>query len=183
MARVFGLPSETWFPVITLILGAVLKGVFDLLTERRSENRNRRARIEQRRDTLQAKRIEFQQATLLEVQEVTARLVRMAGRINVHDEMQFRATGDWHGSRLPEEVDQGFLVEQTSFNRLRVRIRDDQAREVAKQFSEAIVNSTLARSQSEAQAHLHEMMGYLITFSERVGVLLRELEIEEIGSA
>ncbi len=60
------------------------------------------------------------------------------------------------------------------------RIRDDQARDVATQFSDALIMSTMARLQSEAQAHMDETTGFLITFSERIGVLLRELEIEQI---
>lgn len=48
----FNISSQTWFPVVTLVLGLVLKGAFDALTDRRTRERERKARREQRRDAI-----------------------------------------------------------------------------------------------------------------------------------
>src|SRR5215831_5411276 len=71
---ILGIPPETWFPVVTLITGVMLKAVFDMMTDRRTALREREARRDQRRDALRLKRVEFQRATLMSVLTELARL-------------------------------------------------------------------------------------------------------------
>lgn len=77
---ILGVSPEIRFPVITLIVGVVLKGIFDAITDGRAERREKDARRALRLDAFRQRRDEFQRATLLELQEVVARLVRFAGR-------------------------------------------------------------------------------------------------------
>ncbi|TBG08439.1 hypothetical protein ELG79_36575 [Rhizobium leguminosarum] len=173
-----GVSSAAWFPVITLIAGAVLKGGFDLLAEKRAERREQNLRQEQRRDGMHLKRIEFQHATLLEFQEVVGRLVRLVGRAHHVDQLNCRSSGDWERSRLPDNLDQDILAEQATFTRLRVRIRDEMARALADQFSGAAVAVFMSRTQSDAEAAIKATTGYLVSLNDRIGVLLRELDLE-----
>ncbi|WP_069057795.1 hypothetical protein [Sinorhizobium sp. RAC02] len=132
-----GISPDVWFPVITLIVGASLKVVFDVLAERRAFRRERLGREEQRRDSLRLRRLDFQHATLLEFQDVVSRLARFFGRAHHHDVMSFRASEQWGKSLLGEEVNQGITNEQGAFSRLRVRIKDEETRQLALAFSES----------------------------------------------
>jgi hypothetical protein len=174
-----GVSSEAWFPVITLIAGAILKGIFDLLAEKRAERRELRIRRQERQDVLRLKRGEFQHSTLLEFQEVLSRLVRFIGRAHHVDEMHFRETGKWKGALLPEDVDQGIATEQALFARLRVRIRDDETRKMASALSDIMIAALFSRDKDEARAKMMAITDQLIELTERVGGLLRKLEIDE----
>jgi hypothetical protein len=174
-----GVSSDAWFPVITLIIGATLKGVFDLMAEERANRRAQQNRDDQRRDTLRLKRLEFQQTTLLEFQEVVARLARFYGRAHYEDNMNFKISGEWQRSNLSEDVDKGLAAEQAIFGRLRVRIRDEIVRNLAAKFSDAAVAGLLSFSQKDASANMMLMSNYIVALNERVGILLRELELSE----
>ncbi|MCZ4432047.1 hypothetical protein O3S81_20260 [Agrobacterium sp. SOY23] len=174
-----GVSPEAWFPIITLLVGALLKGVFDILTERRAERREARLRREQRRDALQLKRAEFQHATLVEFQEATGRLVRLFGRAHFVDEMHFRETGKWKGARLPSDLDQDLANEQAIFARLRVRIRDEKTRKLAADFSDLAIGAIMSKDQDDARAAMMAMTDRMVELTERVGELIRDLESDE----
>lgn len=174
-----GISGEALFPVVTLVLGAVLKGLFDWLSENRSERRRREERQEQRADTRQLKHLEFQQTALLELQDVITRLGRLVGAAHYQDIKNLRETGRWHGAHLTEEVNLGLLTEQQSFNKLRVRIRDREVRELAKLFSLAGTTSTQAGDEATAKAAMLEMAHHFETLNERIGELLRNLAQDE----
>lgn len=61
---ILGVSPEVWFPVASLALGAILKAVFDVFSERRGLRRDFSLREEERRQTLKLKRLEFQHVTL-----------------------------------------------------------------------------------------------------------------------
>jgi hypothetical protein len=71
---ILGVKPETWFPVVTLIVGAVGKGFGDFLNDKRKTKAEKEARHEQRLDALRLRRVEFQRSTLLDLQSARLRL-------------------------------------------------------------------------------------------------------------
>ncbi|MDI6835818.1 MAG: hypothetical protein QMD99_08900 [Rhizobiaceae bacterium] len=81
----YGIPSDVWFPVVTLIIGSVLKGLYDLMADQRVERREKAARLEMRHDAQMLRKTEFQRKTILELQEEVAKLARATGQMNHAD--------------------------------------------------------------------------------------------------
>lgn len=176
---ILGVSAEIWFPVITLIVGVVLKGIFDLIADGRAERREKNARRELRLDAFRQRRDEFQRATLLELQDVVARGARFAGRANHEDIMAFRESGQWRKQLLSEEVDSGILAAQTELGLLRVRVRDVAAQQLASRLASFITDVALSRSEATAEAAMSGMVPVLVELQERIGELLRELDDDE----
>lgn len=175
---IFG-TSQTWFPVVTLVLGLVLKSVFDALTDRRTARREREARQEQRQDAFRLRRIEFQRASLLELQEAIQQLARFTGQSNHEYVMAYRTSGTWRKQPLTEEADQGFLRAQTSVGLLRVRIRDQEVRQLAEQFSKVCVDVVVSTSETAADHALRQITNAITELHERIGAILRNLDDDE----
>jgi hypothetical protein len=177
---VLGIPPETWFPVVTLIIGAVLKAVFDMMTDRRTARREREARQDQRRDALRLKRVEFQRATLLELQEAISQLARFTAQAHDQDVSAYRGSGAWRKQLLTEEVNQGFLSAQTSLGGLRVRVRDQQVRQLAELLSTACTNVVLSTNEAASEHGLfRQVMPALTDLQEQIGAILRNLDDDE----
>lgn len=175
----FGVPSETWFPVITLIIGALLKGTFDALTDRRIEKRERAARRERRLDEIQLRRANFQRATLLELQEAISQLARFTGKSHHLDVVAHRKTGKWQKQYLPEDLGEGLLVANTNVSRLRVRVRDEEIRRLAESFSKNCADIAVSGGEAVAEKTLRQMGSVLVELHERIGLVLRNLDDDE----
>jgi hypothetical protein len=176
---VLGIPPETWFPVVTLIIGAVLKAVFDMMTDRRTARREREARQDQRRDALRLKRVEFQRATLLELQKAISQLARFTGQAQHQDLLAYRGSGAGRKQLLTEEVNQGFLSAQTSVGRLRVRVRDQRVRQLAELLSTACTNVVLSTNEAASEHALRQVTSALTDLQEQIGAILRNLDDDE----
>jgi hypothetical protein len=76
--------SLNWLlSVGTLLLGYLTKSISDWFDFRRVSKREREAREEARRDKLFERRVEFQRATLLDLQGELMNLVRTASQMHV----------------------------------------------------------------------------------------------------
>src|SRR3989339_699152 len=176
MADVSGVPTQTWFPVVTLIIGLVLKGFFDFLTDSRTVKREREARSEQRRDTIHLQRVDFQRTTLLELQESAHRLSRLTVKTHLHYEAEYSKTGEWQRQELPEGVDEDLREAHSRVSLLRVRIRDEEARKLAEAFISSCVSVNFASSKEAAySAFMTQMPFSHEKFQERIGIVLRNL--------
>jgi hypothetical protein len=177
---ILGIPPETWFPVVTLIIGLVLKAVFDMTTDWRTASREREARQDQRRDAFRRTHIEFQRATLLELQEAIQQLARCTGQAHQEDVLASRAAGAWKKQPLTKEVNEDFLRARTSIILLRVRVRDEEIRRLAELFSSAC-NATIF-SETEGAAHdalQLRVIPAVTDLHERIGTILRSLDDDE----
>lgn len=170
------LPSAVWFPVVTLIVGAALKGLFDALTDRRALHREREARREQRLDAIRLRRTQFERETLLELQDVVLKLARHTGRGNYEDVVAHHKSGNWRKALLSDEVNKGSQEAQASLNRLRVRVRDEEIRRLAATFSETCAQVFMSSSKEAADEALARMSNQFIELQERVGDVLRSLD-------
>jgi hypothetical protein len=174
-----GISSEIWFPVVTLILGALLKGAFDTLADTRRANRERAAREHEQRRAAQLRRIEFQRETLLNLQDLISAQARTCGKMHVHDIHNRGAPGGWASVPLDPEISEQFRHHQSELARLCVRVRDNALREKAKEFSAACTQIVLARSALDGQRSFHGAVDVSIELNEQVGQQLRTLDDEE----
>ncbi|MBF6990779.1 hypothetical protein [Cupriavidus sp. IK-TO18] len=171
----FGISQEVWFPVLTLILGALLKGAGDWATDSRKDKREAGARNAERR----IKRNELQRATLLELQEMAARLGRFAGRAHHEDAMAVRRGGTWGKSLLGNEVSEGLRSASADVIKLSVRVRDGDIRELASRFVGQCAAASMAKSESESERKLNEAIDTDNVLNERIGKVLRALDDDE----
>lgn len=179
-----GLSAEVWFPVVTLVIGIVLKGFYDSIADRRIARREKESRIETRRDAQLLRKAEFQRETILELQEQIARLTRATGKMHYADIMEFRKTGVWGKGQFPDEANENAFEATTQISLLRVRIDDEGVRETARKFLGACAVVALARSEDEAETRFMFVTGMVEGLSEQIGDVLRNLErIEESGLA
>jgi len=171
--EVSGLETKVWFPVVTLIVGVVLKGLWDVRLERIKTEREREARKELREDTYRAKRDEFQREALLELQEAAQSLVRATGMQHHEDVMASRTGGKWGVNRYSEGTSDGYLQANVRVLRFSVRVQDESIRSLAKNLSSACSNHVFCKSENEAEANMVAVVAHFSELNERLGMLLR----------
>src|SRR5260370_42269372 len=102
--------SSTWFPVVTLVTGYIMKVVSDRLEHSRILQRERENRKEMRRIQLAERRADFQRQTLLDLQEGLQDFARAAGAAYHAHVMAFKKTGTWAKDVDPTEIDNNSLI-------------------------------------------------------------------------
>jgi hypothetical protein len=173
---ILGVKPETWFPVVTLILGAVAKGIGDRVSDARKTKAEKVARQEQRLDAIHLRRAEFQRSTLLDLQTAMQKLARATGKASHDDLMAFRETGEWGRNQISEEANTGALEGHASINILRVRVNDHHIRTIAGNFSSACSRHVFCKSEAESDACMKEMSKHMTELNERIGEVLRTLD-------
>jgi hypothetical protein len=161
-----------WFPVLTLILGAVA----GYLAEEMRENRaDRRAREKARRD--------FERDTLLDLQEWLAKLARATGAIHHQAEMEYREKGTWARDMLGEELNLADHEAIVNVQRLRVRVNDEAIRDTTKEFVSNCVAAGWGAAYGEddriARARANEAFASVLKMNdelhEAIGARIRAL--------
>lgn len=168
-----------WFPVVTLLIGFGTKWIADFAQHRWNARREREARLEQRRDLLRQRAADFQRETLLALQDSSAKLVRATGKSHHQDVLAARAGGAWGRQQLVDNVSDEFFQAQVATSTLRVRVRDDQVRNLALAVSDHCIAATMSTDQRAAERTLLVMSDASIALNERIGELLRNLDDEE----
>lgn len=176
---ILGIEPKVWFPVVTLIVGAALKGAGDFVAHHRTTAREREARLAQRRDAAHIRRIDFQRDTLLELQDVCQTLARHTGRMNFEDEMVYRDSSEWGKSRVSEGTSEGFRVCQAAISKLRGRVRNDTIRQLVKGLSSECTSVACARTKDASDSAMSRMAPVLEELNEQIGIVLRTLEDDE----
>ena len=173
------IPSNVWFPVVTLVTGILLKGLFDIFSDRRIARRDSDARREQRLDNIRLRRAEVQREALLELQSFSMKLGRATAQIHFHDITTYRTSGSWRGEFIPEAIDLGALEGQAGMSTWRVRIRDADVRRLAETVSETCTRVALAQDEAASNHALQLALSLNSELQERIGEVLRNLESEE----
>lgn len=176
---ILGVKPETWFPIITLVLGIFLKGINDLIFDARKAKREKEARLELRLDTLNLRKIEFQRASLLDLQAAMQKLARATGKGHYDDLMAFQESGEWGKNSLSEEANEGAFQAQTSLLALRVRVDDSEIRELADAFSFTCNHITLCKDKQSAEACFLRLQVHLQELNDKIGAALRRLDTLE----
>lgn len=170
-----------WFPVVTLIAGAFLKATFDLFNERRQEEREKRVRIEGRKETIQLRRNENQRKLLLEMQEAAAKLMRAVARHYLEDVTNHRIHGTWAKEPISEEVSNGARDAFLQVNLLRVRLLDEELRARTTHLSSLCSGVTMASSEHESERKWMDTAELFDQFNERLGEVLRFCDSHELA--
>ncbi|WP_150792038.1 hypothetical protein [Pandoraea iniqua] len=177
--EIFGVQPGMWFPVVTLLLGAILKAVFDAMTDRRLERREQAARHEARRDAFRLRHSEFQRATLLELQDAVVTLARLTGQSHYQDLIAYRTKGTWQREPNTDDVSEGFLKSQQLLSKLRVRVSNDRIRELTKDVSSACADTVHAPDEMSATLALSRMSDVLSELQDSIGDMLRSLDEDD----
>lgn len=174
-----GLPSAVWLPIVTLILGASLKAIFDLLTERRLDRRERDARRENRIDAARERRIEFQRSTLLDLQDVLHAVSRATVQAYLEDMRAAQAGTAWGKHQINAELDAKALEAEARWSRLIVRVWDAEIQGEGRKFR-SLVNSYSSVADEKAAHELMARLAVLNTdLNERIGAALRQIDEAE----
>lgn len=169
------IPTETWFPVVTLLMGTVLGGVLEALRDRRAMHREAVARHHAQGLADRLRRQEFQRATLLSLQDECTRLTRIIGQMHHHDMISFReGKGGWGKTPMPDDLSNGALAAMQNVNKLRVRLVDDDLRKMVAQLGRIYSDTGLARTEEAADAAIAPLSNSIEGINDRVGMLLRQ---------
>jgi hypothetical protein len=177
--RMANIEPSVWFPVVTLVVGFATKWISDLFQNRWAAQRERDNRLDQRRDAARHRRVGFQRETLLALQDGVAKLVRATGKAHHQDVMAYRSSGKWKKAFLGGEVSEEFLKAQVATSTLRVRVLDEQVRELCKTVLDRCVSILFAPDERTALDEMMSMIKALSALNERIGDVLRNLDSEE----
>jgi len=175
------LTPVVWFPVVTLVLGLVLKAAFDFLNEKRVEEREKKIRVEKRKEVIQQQRLENQRKILVEIQEVLANPMRSVSRQHLEDVSNSRAIGEWAKQGISEEVNVATMEAFRRANLLRVRVLDDDLRQQIAELTSLCSKVTGAKSERESELGWMDSGYFFNTVNERLGEVLRAYEKSELA--
>lgn len=170
---------QTWFPVVTLVVGVALKALVDALTETRAFMRGKETRHEERREAARAAHADFQRTTLLALQEECQKLARSTALIHHEDVMAYRRTSTWQKTTLSEKASDGSRDAFATILKLRVRVADKETRRYTQDYTNACSSVAQAGSESSSDKELKKAMRIQETLYERIGEVLRSLHDEE----
>lgn len=174
-----GLAPSIWFPVVTLLAGVALKGLFDWLGEGRKDAIDLRVRVEKRRELLLMQRLENQRKLLPELQEAISELMRAVGLINLADIKHSHSAGEWGKGQLSGDLDEKARAAFRSVTLYKVRVHDDGLREAVSDLSITCSHVTLARSEAESREILDEASFKYEAVNDLIGKTLRSLDSSE----
>ncbi|MBV4478760.1 hypothetical protein [Pseudomonas khavaziana] len=171
--------SAVWFPVVTLVVGLVLKAVFDSWTENRKAGFDRESRVERRKEVLLLQRIDLQRKALGDLQIAIADMMRSTSMIQTHDLVSFHETGEWGQTPAPESLDEVARSNFRAVSLMKVRVSDAEIREMTSELSSLCANVTLAASAEIAEDDWRSASTLYVGANERIGDVLRSLEHQE----
>lgn len=126
--------------------GYLLAGRNDQKRDDRMAERERQALRDRRLDDARV----FQRDTLLELHDTLYKLNRVTGRSSHLDEMHYRNTGRYGRDPIfPEDLDEKFTELLGAVNRLRVRVFDQELRDLVEQYRESLIRMVRHGSRTE----------------------------------
>jgi hypothetical protein len=173
-----------WAAITLPLVGFAAALATEFLRGSQTLKRDREARLENRVSERQNARDSFERETLLELQESIAALMRNTAAIRHQTEIEFATHGTWGRRQLPEGIGGESAVSLVrDFQKLRVRVLDDDLRQLATEWWESSAKSTIGamREEPDKQARqratdawrtcveLHEQL------NEKLGKRLRNL--------
>jgi hypothetical protein len=170
-------PTEVWFPVVTLGLGYAAKSATDWLQDRRHAAREAASRSETRRHQILLRRADFQRQTLLELQDAAKQLTRKTAQICfAYKAAQQSGGGEWGEHPLPPELDESVRESRATISLLRVRVRDARIVHLTDELLTAGVECSLANSEEAAFSKFGEASEHGNQLNDRIGEILKELD-------
>jgi hypothetical protein len=169
------IPVETWFPVVTLLVGAGAGWALEAWREHRTRDREAAARAVAYREAQRLRQLEFQKITLLALQEQTTKFARLIGRMHHNDIMSHRKDGvEWGKVQMPEGLSTEILAAQQQISMLHVRVEDEAIRTLAQRLGTVYSSTAMAKSEDEAYAAMSPLSDILGAMNNRIGEILRQ---------
>jgi hypothetical protein len=133
--------QTAWAVVAAFISGAGLEALRGSIAARHAKN----TRSAERRGLFDDRQADFERSTLLDYEQAIDKLLRMTTRIHLAYEAEYRTTGDFARSQLPDELGGEPSREiARECSRLSSRIIDDDIRELAEELHKrcsAVINT------------------------------------------
>jgi hypothetical protein len=177
--EVEGISPSVWFPVVTLVIGAFLKAVFDSWTEKRRAGFDRESRVEKRKEIILLQRIDLQRKALGDIQIAISDLMRCTTVLHFAECKLYQEIGRWKGGDLPGDVSD---LSRSAFRQAtlaKVRVRDEHVRNMADRVSQLCSQVSFSESLDESEDAVMSAGSLYNEFNEKVGESLRALEDEE----
>jgi hypothetical protein len=162
--------SAVWGFIGTLV-GALAALGATYLQQSHASKREREASKRQAEERKHA----FQRDTVLELQEVLAGLARLHAGLHHHSEMEWRKSGQWGRSQLPDDINEGVLTEAVRVVMLAERIDDDDLRQSLRTFTDALAGLSVMRDRNEAYSVFGGLINDYTTLQRQVGAVFRAL--------
>jgi hypothetical protein len=166
---------KAWVPVVSVIVGACLTIFIEAMRDRFTTRREREMRQDERAAQRAEERRRFQRETLLALQEALQRLATAATDALSENLRAHRNGAVWGQQLLSEELNRRIMEATLTGNMLRVRVEDDQLRDMAEGFSARAQGFLTAHSEEEAVAAFQRASQACDAVHERLGALLRAL--------
>lgn len=173
-----------WVAILGPLVGYAIAVGTELLRGRQARIREREARRDTRQAAREDARDSFERETLLQLQDAVAALMRNTARVQHEEEMEYRRSGRWGRSALPEEIEGEISIQfPRDVQRLRVRLLDDRLRELVNEWSSFAAAATIPamREETDAEARLRSTAAWkrcsdlYIEMAEAIGERLRVL--------
>jgi hypothetical protein len=165
---------NTLLPLITLALGYIGAG---LQAERRDirqgerETKQREAEVAAARETRQA---EFQQKTLLALQDAVFRVMRTESQMYAHFKREHDRTGTpWPSIDIPDDLNEANRLARAEMNILVVRVQSDEVRQRVIAIRDAMGDHALMMDEQSAFAGLTRVWSFFDGTNECIGEEIR----------
>lgn len=166
-------------PLVTFLAGFGAKWLEQWFQDRRVTEREREKLAAARRDLLHQRRADFQRENLIALQEAAHNLIRATARAQLHDAARHKAGDKWGITPLGEDIDDSLLEAQRSTGRFGVRILDHSVRDLNHKLKAACAATSLAKTAEISAARMEEAGDVYVQLNERIGEVLRGLELED----
>jgi len=173
------LSPSVWFPVVTLVVGVMLKAGFDVLIEGRKAAVEKAVRFEKRKEAILMQRIESQRKALGDLQVAISILVRCSSLGHISDADVFHKTGIWGKAMLPEDLNEQTRAAFREVSLIKVRIHDSRLRTAVDELSELCSQLPFASSFKESENTVFAAGNRFAIVNEMIGETLRALEGDE----
>lgn len=170
---------ESWFPVLTLVLGVSLKAVFDLLSSSSKARIDKAVRVELRKEKILMQRIDLQRLALVDLQTALADVMRAAGTQYLFDLREQRNTGSWGKGLMADTESESDRLAFRAVTLAKVRVHSSEVRNIAEQLISACASVGHAESMEEAKDWMTVSGNLFERANEIVGAELRQLQDEE----
>ncbi|MGE8149808.1 hypothetical protein ACQKP5_00965 [Pseudomonas vancouverensis] len=174
-----GISPSVWFPVVTLVIGAFLKAVFDSWTEKRRAGFDRESRVEKRKEIILMQRIDLQRKALGDIQIAISDLMRCTTVLHLAECKLWDKAGSWKSGDLLGDVNDLSRAAFRQVTLAKVRVRDEHVRDMAERVSQLCSQASFAQSLDESEDAVLSAGSLYNVFNEKVGESLRALEDEE----
>lgn len=173
-----GLSSEVWFPVVTLVVGALLTFINDRVNSSRA---SKAAEGQRKSDQLRSVFVE-QRALLIELREETTKFARSLTLCFLEDDKNHRATGEWGKQKLGHDLDIALFEDARRLSFLVERVLREDLRVALSSMSSFYSQFALEKDADSAWVRMQDFSNQMQNVQAKLGEGIRELDIVSFAS-